>query len=54
MDNRSLREAGKWPTSTEHATHTRDALEWADARGATALKLDRKWARSPPASRPTS
>lgn len=42
MDNRSLREAGKWPTSTEHATHTRDALEWATLGGAKALKLDRK------------
>ncbi len=42
MDNRSLREAGKWPTATEHATHTRDALEWATLGGAKALKLDRK------------
>jgi len=42
MDNRSLREAGKWPTQTEHATHTRDALEWATLGGAKALRLDRK------------
>ena len=42
MDNRSLREAGKWPTSSEHATHTRDALEWATLGGAKALRLEKK------------
>lgn len=42
MDNRSLREAGKWPTAGQHATHTRDALEWATAGGARTLRLDRK------------
>ena len=42
MDNRSLREAGKWPAAGQHATHTRDALEWATLGGAKALRLDRK------------
>jgi cytosine/adenosine deaminase-related metal-dependent hydrolase len=42
MDNRSLREVGKWPASTHHATRTRDALEWATLGGAKALKLDHK------------
>jgi 5-methylthioadenosine/S-adenosylhomocysteine deaminase len=40
MDNRSLREAGKWPAATQHSTHTRDAVEWATMGGAKALKLD--------------
>jgi cytosine/adenosine deaminase-related metal-dependent hydrolase len=39
MDNRSLREAGKWPAD-QHATHTRDALYWATMGGAKALRLD--------------
>jgi len=42
MDNRSLREAGKWPAATQHATHTRDALAWATLGGAKALRLDRR------------
>ncbi|TAK88204.1 MAG: hypothetical protein EPO20_01890 [Betaproteobacteria bacterium] len=41
MDNRSLREAGKWPAD-QHATHTRDALYWATMGGAKALRLDSK------------
>lgn len=40
MDNRSLREAGQWPAATQHATRTRDALEWATLGGAKALQLD--------------
>ena len=42
MDNRSLRETGKWPAAGQHATHTRNALEWATLGGAKALRLDRK------------
>jgi cytosine/adenosine deaminase-related metal-dependent hydrolase len=42
MDNRSLRESGQWPAAGQHATHTRDALEWATLGGARALRLDRK------------
>ncbi len=42
MDNRSLREAGKWPAQTQHATHTRDAIEWATLGGAKALRLERR------------
>jgi cytosine/adenosine deaminase-related metal-dependent hydrolase len=42
MDNRSLREAGRWPAATQHATRTRDALEWATLGGAKALGLDRR------------
>lgn len=42
MDNRSLREAGKWPAATQHATQTRDALIWATLGGAKALKLDHR------------
>ena len=42
MDNRSLREAGQWPAATQHATRTRDALEWATLGGAKALRLDHK------------
>ncbi len=38
----SLREAGQWPTSTEHATLTRDALQWATLGGAKALGLERR------------
>jgi cytosine/adenosine deaminase-related metal-dependent hydrolase len=42
MDNRSLREAGKWPAAVQHATHTRDAVEWATLGGAKALRLDHR------------
>jgi 5-methylthioadenosine/S-adenosylhomocysteine deaminase len=42
MDNRSLREAGKWPAATQHATQTRDALQWATLGGAKAIGLERK------------
>ena len=42
MDNRSLREAGKWPAAEQHATRTRDALEWATLGGAKALRLDHR------------
>lgn len=42
MDNRSLREAGKWPAAGQHATRTRDAVEWATIGGAKMLKLDGK------------
>jgi cytosine/adenosine deaminase-related metal-dependent hydrolase len=41
MDNRSLREAGRWPAQN-HATHTRDALYWATMGGAKALRLDER------------
>ena len=41
MDNRSLREAAKWPAD-QHATHTRDALYWATMGGAKAMRLDHK------------
>lgn len=41
MDNRSLREAGRWPAEN-HATHTRDALYWATMGGAKALRLDHR------------
>jgi len=41
MDNRSLREAGKWPAEN-HATHTRDALYWATMGGAKALRLEQR------------
>ena len=41
MDNRSLREAGKWPAEN-HATHTRDALYWATMGGAKALRLEHR------------
>lgn len=42
MDNRGLREAGKWPAAGQHATHTRDALYWATMGGAKALRLDHR------------
>ncbi|MFM9968143.1 MAG: amidohydrolase family protein [Burkholderiales bacterium] len=42
MDNRSLREVKQWPSSTQHSTHTRDALYWATMGGAKALRLDSK------------
>jgi 5-methylthioadenosine/S-adenosylhomocysteine deaminase len=42
LDNRSLHEQGKWPASGQHATHTRDALEWATMGGARALRMDHK------------
>ena len=42
IDNRSLHEQGKWPASDQHATHTRDALEWATMGGAKALRMDHK------------
>src|SRR5688572_9946830 len=41
MDNRSLREAGKWPAEN-HSTHTRDALYWATMGGAKALRLEQR------------
>ena len=40
MDNRSLRDAGEWPAAGQHATRTRDALEWATLGGAKALRLE--------------
>lgn len=42
MDNRSLREAGQWPAAGQHATRTRDAIEWATVGGARALRLERR------------
>jgi cytosine/adenosine deaminase-related metal-dependent hydrolase len=48
MDNRSLREAGKWPAAGQHATHTRNALEWATLGGAKALRLEAKIATLTP------
>lgn len=41
MDNRSLREAAKWPAE-QHATHTRDALYWATMGGAKAMRMEHK------------
>jgi cytosine/adenosine deaminase-related metal-dependent hydrolase len=42
LDNRSLWHAGQWPTKTQHATLTRDALYWATMGGAKAFGLDRQ------------
>jgi 5-methylthioadenosine/S-adenosylhomocysteine deaminase len=38
-DNRNLHARGAWPASN-HATRTRDALEWATLGGARALRMD--------------
>ncbi len=43
IDNRTLHAQGRWPAvDSEHATHTRDALEWATLGGAKALRMDHK------------
>jgi cytosine/adenosine deaminase-related metal-dependent hydrolase len=42
LDNRSLHRLGQWPTTTQHSTLTRDALEWATLGGAKAFGLDRR------------
>ncbi len=42
IDNRTLHGQGKWPAADQHATHTRDALEWATIGGAKALRMDHK------------
>ena len=42
IDNRTLQGQGKWPAADQHATHTRNALEWATMGGAKALRLDHK------------
>jgi len=43
IDNRTLNAQGRWPAvESEHATHTRDALEWATLGGAKALRMDHK------------
>ena len=42
IDNRTLHDQRRWPTSDQHATHTRDALEWATMGGAKALRMDHK------------
>jgi 5-methylthioadenosine/S-adenosylhomocysteine deaminase len=42
-DNRNLHAQGRWPAiDSEHATHTRDALQWATMGGAKALRMDHK------------
>jgi len=40
-DNRELAARGAWP-SEQHATRTRDAVEWATLGGAKALRLDHR------------
>jgi cytosine/adenosine deaminase-related metal-dependent hydrolase len=43
IDNRTLHAQGRWPAvDSEHATHTRDALEWATLGGARALRMAHK------------
>jgi 5-methylthioadenosine/S-adenosylhomocysteine deaminase len=41
-DNRSLHAEGKWPSSTQHSTLTRDAIYWSTMGGAKAFGLDKK------------
>jgi 5-methylthioadenosine/S-adenosylhomocysteine deaminase len=43
IDNRTLHAQGKWPpVESQHATLTRDALEWATLGGAKMLRMDKK------------
>ena len=42
IDNRSLSQAGRWPSATPHAMTTRKALEWATIGGARALGLEKR------------
>jgi 5-methylthioadenosine/S-adenosylhomocysteine deaminase len=43
IDNRLLHAQGRWPAEkSEHATHTRDALQWATVGGARALRMEHK------------
>jgi 5-methylthioadenosine/S-adenosylhomocysteine deaminase len=43
IDNRTLHAQGRWPAEkSQHATHTRDALQWATLGGAKAIRLDHK------------
>lgn len=43
IDNRTLHAQGKWPAvDSQHATHTRDALEWATMGGAKMLRMEHK------------
>lgn len=43
IDNRSLHALGRWPAvESEHATQTRDALQWATMGGAAMLGMDKK------------
>ncbi|MBX3663696.1 MAG: amidohydrolase family protein [Burkholderiales bacterium] len=43
IDNRILHEQGKWPAvDSQHATHTRDALEWATTGGAKMLRMEHR------------
>jgi cytosine/adenosine deaminase-related metal-dependent hydrolase len=43
IDSRTLHARGKWPPEkSEHATQTRDALEWATMGGARMLRMDHK------------
>jgi cytosine/adenosine deaminase-related metal-dependent hydrolase len=43
IDNRTLHAQGRWPAvDSQHATHTRDALEWATLGGARMMRMDSK------------
>jgi 5-methylthioadenosine/S-adenosylhomocysteine deaminase len=43
VDNRELHARGQWPAvDSEHATHTRDALQWATTGGARALRMEHR------------
>lgn len=43
IDNRTLHAQGRWPAvDSQHATHTRDALEWATMGGAKMLRMEHK------------
>jgi 5-methylthioadenosine/S-adenosylhomocysteine deaminase len=43
IDNRTLHAQGRWPAEkSQHATHTRHALEWVTLGGAKALRMDHK------------
>ncbi|MCC7483845.1 MAG: amidohydrolase family protein [Burkholderiales bacterium] len=43
IDNRLLHEQGRWPpVKSQHATQTRDALEWATLGGAKMLRMERR------------
>ncbi len=43
IDNRTLHAQGQWPAEkSQHATHTRHALEWVTMGGAKALRMDHK------------
>ena len=43
IDNRMLHAQGRWPAvDSQHATHTRDALEWGTMGGAKMLRMESK------------